>query len=204
MHELGHAVYDKNVAQNLPFVLGTVAHTSTTEAIAMLFGRINKDGTFLEKYCGVDKGEALRIANEANQITAANLLVFARWILVMTHFEKAIYQDMNIDQNALWWDYVERFQGVKRPEGRDKPDWASKLHIACAPVYYQNYILGEMTASQIKHKLKEEKVEGAATGKWLKDKLFSQGALRPWDEALKFATGKPLDPRHFVEDAKIF
>ena len=36
-----------------------------------------------------------------------------------------------------------------RPPGRAAPDWASKIHLAVAPVYYQSYLLGELLASQL-------------------------------------------------------
>jgi hypothetical protein len=46
-----------------------------------------------------------------------------------------LYADRD-DLNSLWWDLVERLQLVKRPAGRDEPDWAAKIHVAVAPVYY--------------------------------------------------------------------
>ena len=54
-----------------------------------------------------------------------------RLAMVMTHFERALYQDPEQDLNTLWWDLVEEFQGVRRPEGRHAPDWASKISIRC-------------------------------------------------------------------------
>ena len=79
----------------------------------------------------------------------ASLLVFARWVLVVTHFERELYADPDADLDTLWWDLVERFQLVRRPEGRHAPDWAAKIHLAVVPVYYQNYLYGEMFASQL-------------------------------------------------------
>ena len=46
-----------------------------------------------------------------------------------------LYADRD-DLNSLWWNPVERLQLVKRPAGRDEPDWAAKIHVAVAPVYY--------------------------------------------------------------------
>ncbi|HRS53739.1 MAG TPA: M2 family metallopeptidase, partial [Bacteroidales bacterium] len=40
LHEFGHAIYDKHIDINLPFFLRDPAHTFTTEAIAMMFGRM--------------------------------------------------------------------------------------------------------------------------------------------------------------------
>jgi len=200
LHELGHAVYDKYIDQSLPFLLRTVAHTSTTEAIAMLFGRLSKNGAFLSKFCGVDEQKANEIDALAKQYLAANLLVFARWILVMTHFERAMYQQPGADLNTLWWDLVEQYQWINRIPGRNKPDWASKLHLACAPVYYQNYILGEMTASQLQHSLKSSMAPHV--GEWLKTQLFSQGAKAHWESTLQNATGEQLNPKYFAEDLR--
>ncbi len=208
LHELGHGVYDKYIDQTLPYFLRSYAHTSSTEAIAMLFGRLSRDGDFLHKYCGVAKQDAESIDLKAKKSTAATLLVFARWVLVMTHFEKDMYQKPGIDLNAHWWSLVEKFQSIRHVQGRSKPDWASKLHLACAPVYYQNYILGEMTASQLKHSIlqkvpQKEYLHSSEVGKWLKEKLFSQGAKRPWNEALKYATGEYLNPTYFAQDLKV-
>lgn len=209
LHELGHAVYDKYIDQSLPYVLRNPAHTSTTEAIAMLFGRLSKDGDFLQQYCGVDEQKAQEIGKLAKQQIAANLLVFTRWVLVMTHFERAMYQQPNVDLNKFWWDCVEKFQWVKRVPERHKPDWASKLHLACAPVYYQNYILGEMTASQLKFHLNkflersnEKFLTSPKVGSWLKNSLFRHGATSPWDQTLKLATNEPLNPYYFSKDLK--
>src|SRR5205823_6568184 len=68
---------------------------------------------------------------------------------VMTHFERGLYAQPDGDHDDRWWDLVERFQLVQRPDGRHAPDWAAKIHIAAAPVYYHNYLFGEMIASQL-------------------------------------------------------
>ena len=49
------------------------------------------------------------------------LLIFSRWCQVMLRFEKAMYEDPAQDLNRLWWDLVERYQGLKRPPGRSEP-----------------------------------------------------------------------------------
>ena len=67
----------------------------------------------------------------------------------MTNFERGLYADPDADLDTLWWDLVERYQLVHRPDGRHAPDWAAKIHLAAAPVYYQNYLYGELFASQL-------------------------------------------------------
>lgn len=208
LHELGHAVYDKYIAQDLPYILRTTAHISTTEASAMLFGRLSTQADFLQDYVGLSTEIAHEIASKAQKQVAAKLLVFARWALVMVHFERAMYQEPDRDLNRYWWDLVEKFQWMRRVPQRDQADWASKLHLACAPVYYQNYVLGEMTASQLLHSIRSgvEKTgvrrgHSRATGDFLRQKLYALGARYPWEETLRQATGEDLNPRYFALDA---
>ncbi|MFL6058220.1 MAG: M2 family metallopeptidase, partial [Rubrobacteraceae bacterium] len=40
LHEFGHAVYDRHLNPRLPYFLRTVAHTCTTEAIALMMGSL--------------------------------------------------------------------------------------------------------------------------------------------------------------------
>lgn len=206
LHELGHGVYDKFIDQSLPYLLRAPAHTSTTEAVAMMFGRLSTKEEFLHHYCSVNPKKAQEISSKSKQQMAAQLLVFARWALVMIHFERDLYQKPGADLNQLWWDYVEKFQWVRRVPARNKPDWASKLHLACSPVYYQNYILGELTASQLTYSINQtigtNFCSSPKTGSWLKTKLFSFGARFSWDQTIQKATGEPLNPRFFADDVQ--
>jgi hypothetical protein len=50
LHEFGHAVYDRHVNPRLPYFVRTVAHTCTTEAIALTMGSLAEDpGCLLEQ-----------------------------------------------------------------------------------------------------------------------------------------------------------
>ncbi|MBC8102160.1 MAG: M2 family metallopeptidase [Cytophagales bacterium] len=208
LHEFGHAVYDKYLGDDLPFFLREAAHTLTTEAIAMLMGRLSRNAAWLSRYAEVDVEEAAAVEASAGAEQSAQLLVFARWCLVMTHFERALYEDPSQDLNRLWWEIVQRFQHLTPPEGRDAPDWAAKLHTALAPVYYQNYLLGEMFASQLLEQLRtsvlpagsgdDGLVSSPLVGTYLTEKVFAKGARLPWNELIAEATGEPLSPRHFV------
>jgi peptidyl-dipeptidase A len=208
LHEFGHAVYDKYLGEDLPFFLRDPAHTLTTEAIAMLLGRLSRNAAWLTQYAGVDPNEAKEVEASAAQEQAAQLLVFARWCLVMTHFERSLYEDPAQDLNRLWWEIVQRFQGITPPDNRNAPDWAAKLHMALAPVYYQNYLLGEMYASQLLDYLRSTVLSGdtddkalvssPAVGAYLTDAIFVKGMRLPWNELIASSTGESLNPAHFV------
>src|SRR5262249_32948322 len=50
LHELGHSVYSsRNIPLSLPFLLRMEAHILTTEGVAMMFERLSKERTWLEK-----------------------------------------------------------------------------------------------------------------------------------------------------------
>lgn len=205
LHELGHAVYDTYLGADLPYLLRTAAHINTTEAIAMLMGRLAINPEWLARVRGLDEATVRGVAAAARDEQRVAQLVFLRWGLVMVHFERALYADpRRPDLNALWWDLVERFQMVQRPDGRDEPDWAAKIHLAIAPVYYHNYILGELTASQLSHAIAARTPEGRlvdspAAGELLRE-LFGLGAQLPWNATLERVSGERLSARYFVDD----
>ncbi len=206
LHELGHAVYDKYLGDDLPFFLRDVSHILTTEAIAMLLGRFSRNAAWLVRYAGVVEEEATALAASAEREQAAQLLIMARWCLVMAHFERALYADPTQDLNALWWTLVKRFQHIMPPEGRpSRADWAAKIHLATAPVYYHNYQLGEMFASQLLDYLHAHigsadsgLVANPAVGDYLKRRVFAPGARLRWDALIETATGEPLNTAHFI------
>jgi peptidyl-dipeptidase A len=93
---------------------------------------------------------------------------------------------------------------VTPPPGRDRADWASKTHLANSPVYYQNYVLGELMASQLLQYIQREIVisdsyaGNPAVGMYLVEKVFKPGARYDWNTMLKRATGEDLNPAHFI------
>ncbi|MEW6635629.1 MAG: M2 family metallopeptidase [Actinomycetota bacterium] len=200
LHEFGHAVYDRHINPGLPYLLRTVAHTCVTEGIAIMMDSLTEDQGWLSSVAGVADPDAEGLAARRR----AKGLVFARWALVMFHFERELYADPEReDLNGLWWDLVERFQLVERPPERDYPDWAAKIHVAIAPVYYHNYVLGHLIAAQLRRHLEVGVARGAfyespVTGRYLIESLFGPGARADWRNTVLHATGEPLNPEHFV------
>lgn len=201
LHESGHAAYDAAIDQRLPFLLRRAAHTFVTEAIAILSGRLVRDPDWLVGIAEIPKEEVEQVAPELARATRAQSLLFARWGLVMVNFERDLYSDPEADLDARWWELVERFQRLAPPPGRAAPDWAAKIHLSAAPVYYHNYLLGEMLASQLHATCLREcggLVGAASAGQLLIDRIFKQGALMRWDALIEEATGGPLSGRDFA------
>jgi peptidyl-dipeptidase A len=201
LHEFGHAVYFDGVGRDLPWLLRTM-HLCLTEGVAMRCGRLVRDPEWLRRIAGIPDATVAEIAPRLTAASRAYLLVFARWVLVMTHFERGLYARPDADHDTRWWDLVERFQLVRRPDGRREPDWAAKIHISAAPVYYHNYLFGELVASQLTTAL-GSLVDNAGAGRALGTKLFAPGATQRWDHLIEQATGSPLTPAAFAREITV-
>jgi peptidyl-dipeptidase A len=203
LHESGHAAYDVSIGRDLPYFLHRAAHTLVTEGIALLSGRLVHDPRWLVDVAGLPGEQVRKVQDPLARATAAQIMIFVRWGLVVAHFERELYRDPEADLDTMWWELVERFQMVEPPPERSAPDWAAKVHIAAAPVYYQNYLLGEMFASQLRETCERECggiVGEAAAGELLVERVFRPGALLRWDALIEATTGRPLSARDLASD----
>jgi peptidyl-dipeptidase A len=209
LHEFGHAVYDKYHDASMPFLLRAPAHILSTEAIAMLNGRMSKDPEWLVKIAGVSKHDADRVSAAAWKVLRSEMLIFLRWAITLVRFERELYRDPEQNLNRLWWEYVERIQKVTPPPNRDAADWASKSHLSTSPAYYQNYVLGELMASQVLKFIHQSVVKSESyvghpeTGSFLVEKIFRPGARYEWNALLQHATGESLNPEHFIRQFQL-
>jgi peptidyl-dipeptidase A len=151
------------------------------------------------------------VAEVARTMLRNKLLIFSRWAQVMFRFEKGMYENPDQDLNDLWWDLVEKYQMLTRPEGRDAPDYASKIHIVVAPVYYHNYALGELFASQVHHAMAKQALGGASphdlsyfgdkrVGDFIRREIINPGTSLSWNDLTKTVTGQRLNPKAFAQD----
>ena len=211
LHELGHSVYSsKNIPAELPWTIRTDAHILCTEGVAMMFERFSKDAEWLTAF-GVNVPNRAKFTAAGARMRRDRLLIFSRWCQVMFRFEKELYHDPSQDLNTFWWDLVEKYQLLKRPEGRSAPDYASKIHIVSAPAYYHNYLLGELFACQLHAAIARDVLQAKdaanaiytrdpRVGQFMKSKVFSQGARRSWNDLTRYATGEELNPKAFAAE----
>jgi peptidyl-dipeptidase A len=194
LHELGHGVYDLGFREDLPW-LERSTHLVATEASALLSGALAGRREWLEGILGVGADEVAELGGRLEAARAAELLLFTRWVLVMTSFERALYADPEADLDAIWWELVSRYQGVTPPDGRRAPDWAAKIHVAVAPVYYHTYLYGAIVGLQLTAALEQAAggiVDRPEAGAILREKLFAPGQSVRWDELVEDASGSRL------------
>lgn len=208
LHEFGHAAYEKFISEKIPWLLREPAHIFTTEAIAMLFGRLIYNPQWLKKMLSADESEIKNISIAGFNALKLEQLIFSRWVQVVFRFERELYSNPDQDLNELWWKLVEKYQRLKKPKGRNKPDWAAKIHIALYPAYYHNYILGELLASQLYYYITEKVLNvqpyeasfcnDNRIGGYLKNLYFSYGSTNHWSLLIKHATGEELNPKYYA------
>ncbi len=213
LHEFGHSVYSTNnndIPHSLPYVLRMESHILTTEGVAMMFERLAKRRAFLEKM-GLHISNGKAFDETAAKTQRYQLLIFSRWCQVMLRFEKGMYENPDQDLDKLWWDLVEKYQQLHRPPDRHAPDYASKIHIVSAPVYYHNYMMGELFASQVHHAIARDVYHGAdpdtviylgnkEVGTFMRKRVFEPGRSLSWNALTKHATGEELNAKAFAAD----
>ena len=176
----------------------------------MMFERFSKDADWLLAM-GVPVPDPAAFDEAGAEMQRDKLLIFSRWCQVMLRFEKALYENPDQDLNALWWDLVEKYQMLHRPEGRNAPDYASKIHIVSAPAYYHNYMMGELFAAQVQHAIARDVLDGVdpskvnyvgknAVGDFMKAKVFAPGRSLDWNALTRHATGEDLNAKAFAAE----
>jgi len=197
LHELGHTIYQDGIDRTeLPYDLRDDPQGFLNEGFAMFCEQPMVDPRWLAETVGVPSERAEELTPRLALQDTASLLAFARWCLTIVRFEQAFYSDPRQDLNRLWWDLEERYQEVPRPDGRDAPDWASKVHVATAPVYYHKYLYGRLFSAQLTRMMNAH-LGGwwsgrPETGEYIKRELFMPGARYPWPELVERVTGERL------------
>lgn len=210
LHEYGHAVYSKFNDPTKSYMLRDAAHSFTTEAIAMIMGRLASNPQWMLDMGIITPEQKKEIEGDCFKSLRLEQLTFSRWAQVMYRFEKEMYANPDQDLNALWWQLVEKYQMLKKPEGRNEPDWATKVHVALYPCYYHNYLMGEMLASQLNYYIATNVlnnndittvsfVNKPEVGKYLDEKVFKPGCLYEWNDMIERATGEKLTAKYYAK-----
>lgn len=202
LHELGHAAYLLGVDRDLPWSIRRPAGDSVSEAIAMLSADLVYEPAWIEGVIGVSSSRLKIRKKEILASRRAQLLLSLRFYLLMINFERELYADPEQDLSALWWRLAEKYQGLVFPQGQRPDGWPFANHLIQAPVYFHNYLMGRLMASQLRRSLVTPGDNFFSKKFWdkLQKKIFSKGALYPWDELLKSATGNGLDPSFFLDE----
>lgn len=210
MHEIGHGVYDKYIANDLPFLLHEASSPITTEGMAMMLGAFVKTEDWLVNIRGLSPDEAAKVVAAAQESLRIEKLLFSRWSQVMMRFERAMYANPDQDLSKLWWDLKKQYQLMNPPDDASLPGYAAKVHVLTVPVYYHSYLMGDLFAAQVHAHIARDElgiddpsktsfVGSLKAGLYLRDRIFGPGNIYSWNELTRHATGEPLTAKYFAE-----
>ena len=127
LHELGHATFDAGLRPLAALAAARLAPRRhggdrDPDGAARQRPRVARAGARASTRTTV-----AAIAPTSARARAAELLVFTRWVLVMTNFERALYADPEADLDARWWELVSASSSFATPRagapglGREDP-----------------------------------------------------------------------------------
>lgn len=197
LHEIGHAVYESQIDRQLPFALRQPAHIFLSEAVALLFERLKEEDVWLQKM-----GIGSNVCNLARKVYRDQRLMRLYWTMTVVKFERELYRNPEGPLNEIWWREVEAGTGMTRPDNWNYPYWAAIAHLTTLPVYYYNYLFGEIASAQLRQSL------DAQWGCWfggeslahIRDTIYRPGASRSWKELLEDCTGSNLSSDGIIND----
>jgi carboxypeptidase Taq len=224
MHETGHALYERGLPraharQPVGEAAGMAAHESQSLIVEMQACR--SDGyigwlapLLLESFGGdpaaYDPGNLSRIWRRVERgciRVDADEMTYPAHVILRFRLEQALVAgDLPVAElPGAWNDGMRDLLGIVPPD--DARGCLQDIHWYDGAVgYFPSYTLGAMAAAQLMVSARRELpgLDAAlARGElmpligWLRIKVYSRGSLLGFNDLLREATGKPLDPTDF-------
>lgn len=223
LHECGHAAYEAGLPaewarQPVGQSLGMVVHESQSLSIEMQASRSDGFLTWLA-------GQATTILGDDPAYEPQNFRRLQQWVkpdfirvdadevtypahvILRTRLERAMLSgDLPLaDLPGAWNEGMRALLGIEVPD--DRRGCLQDIHWYDGAIgYFPTYTLGAMLAAQLAQaaaRANPEIQEALANGDfsplmaWLRSAIHSKGCLRPAEDLIREATGRPLDSAAF-------
>jgi Peptidase family M3 len=108
------------------------------------------------------------------------------------------YADPDQDPSAVYNRIHAKYLGV---DMHDTAVWAFNPMYGSDPIYLQSFVVGEMVAHQIQHKMDQQfgRNWGLKAGQYLRTSFYSRGAGQSIDGLMQNGTGERLMPRYLIQ-----
>ncbi len=224
MHETGHALYERGLPtafarQPVGNAAGMGAHESQSLIVEMQACRSDAYLSWLgpqlhetfggeaAPYAPENLGRALRQVHRGFIRVDADEMTYPAHVILRFRLEQALISgDLAVaDLPGAWNEGMHALLGITPPD--DAQGVLQDIHWYDGLVgYFPSYSMGAMAAAQLMAAARRD-VGGLdaalAQGNlapllgWLREKVHGQGSLYGFNDLLRHATGKPLDPRDF-------
>lgn len=196
-HEMGHAFHSAYNQQEYH----TFRHDSgiISESLAEVFGYVPRHTGWLQEM-GFSEAEA----SDVQKRLVAPWFHYLRERTAYALAEYEIYENPSADPDAILARVESEVLGVAHDT---TPRWAANAWYISYPIYWQNYVLADMLASQVHHKLSEQlgSLHGhPAAFIEVQNQYMVPGNTIDWQARLFKHTGSKLKADALVEDLKIY
>ncbi len=194
LHETGHAVHSFTTdAEDIILDMGISGIVS--EGMANLFGGFREHKAFYSRFFGENLEVAgknfrqLKLWNRVNQLKSVSRILF----------DQALYRNRieNIDDihHLIWQTNLEVLG--EQPYA-DEPFWASTIHYTTHPIYFHNYLLGDLTCDMLEKVFLEREGVSDVTdrpelfGRFILDEVVGVSGRYPFPELFRRISGEDL------------
>ena len=192
-HELGHALHGE-----LNQVKETMLKRDSgifTEGLAEVFGYVPSSPLWL-----ADRNLPSEIATKAKSSALGPMFHYLRQRSAYCLFEYEMYSNPEANLDAIMAKWEANVLGCSLD---DTSRWAANAWFISYPVYWQNYVLADVMASQVHHHLEREYGPLAKSKEafdFIIGHYITPGAITSWLSKIEAATGEPLNPKALIED----
>ena len=196
-HEMGHAFHSAYNRQTYP----TFRHESGvfSESMAEVFGYVTRNVDWLREM-GVNEEAILDLQKRL----IAPWFHFLRERTAFALAEYEIYENPGVDPDAVLAQVECDVLGIAPV---DTPRWAADAWYISYPIYWQNYVIADIIASQIHKRLREQ--FGGLHGhpeafQEVQRAYIVPGNTIDWQERLLQHSGSDLSVDAIVEDLRVY
>lgn len=192
-HELGHALH--SALNRQPEYAFRRESGIFTEGVAEIFGYIPQHPEWLR---GMGLGE--QEITKAQTALLGPLFHYLRQRTAYCLFEHSLYRNTGQDLHGLMAQTESRILGCLED---GSPRWAANGWFISYPVYWHNYVIADVIASQIHHHLRDnvgELFSSREAFAYVIDTYIAPGASQPWLEKICQGTGKELKAEALIAD----
>jgi oligoendopeptidase F len=202
-HEFGHSLQAVFTATPWPilkeyeWVLG--AHAPCySEGMAEVMGQFARRMDWLLSRTSVSERE---VSEYRSRYLPAQMLVRFFDLLLNFRIELQAYSKEGREMAEVERELTEGTRLLEYPL-EESPQWEANTWYTSYPVYWQNYILASVIASQVHEALDRRIGPEAASNPGVKEYLashfFSPGNSISWSERIRRGTGSPLSPQAYL------
>lgn len=192
-HELGHALH--SALKEVDSLVLRRESGIFTEGLAEVFGYIAHNQHWMRQMGLSDEEIARALAGSKGP-----WFFYLRQRTAFCLFEYELYKQPDQDLDQLFARIDAKIEGG-RPDAT--PRWAANAWYVNYPVYWQNYVLADVMASQVHHHLEREHgslYDSKAAYEFVIKHYIAPGAMVPWMDKLGTATGARLNAQALIAD----